>query len=101
MLIEFRVENFLSIQDEQVLSMVASSDNTFLNSHISNYGKLKLLKSSVLYGANASGKSNIIKALKTMKTIVISSAKKQRGDKLPIIPFLLGDEDNKPTKFEI
>ncbi|EOH4288576.1 ATP/GTP-binding protein, partial [Campylobacter jejuni] len=94
-------ENFLSIQDEQVLSMVASSDNTFLNSHISNYGKLKLLKSSVLYGANASGKSNIIKALKTMKTIVISSAKKQRGDKLPIIPFLLGDEDNKPTKFEI
>ncbi|BEJ91753.1 ATP-binding protein [Campylobacter jejuni] len=101
MLIEFRVKNFLSIQDEQVLSMVASNDNTFLNSHISNYGKLKLLKSSVIYGANASGKSNIIKALKTMKTIVISSAKKQRGDKLPIIPFLLGDEDNKPTKFEI
>ncbi|MBF7046436.1 ATP-binding protein [Campylobacter volucris] len=101
MLIEFRAENFLSIQDEQILSMVASSDNTFLNSHISNDGKLRLLKSSVIYGANASGKSNIIKALQTMKTIVISSAKKQRGDKLPIIPFLLGDEDNKPTKFEI
>ncbi|EAI3075121.1 ATP-binding protein [Campylobacter coli] len=101
MLIEFRVENFLSIQDEQVLSMVASSDNTFLNSHISNYGKLKLLKSSVLYGANASGKSNIIKALAIMKKIVISSANGQRGDKLPIIPFLLGNEDNKSTKFEI
>ncbi|MBX2078833.1 ATP-binding protein [Campylobacter peloridis] len=101
MLIEFRVENFLSIQDEQVLSMVASSDNTFLNSHIGNDEKLKLLKSSVIYGANASGKSNIIKALQAMKTIVISSAKKQRGDKLPITPFLLGNENDKPTKFEI
>ncbi|HDZ4930732.1 TPA: ATP-binding protein [Campylobacter jejuni] len=101
MLIEFRVENFLSIQDEQVLSMVASSDNTFLTSHTNNDKKLKLLKSSVLYGANASGKSNIIKALAIMKKIVISSANGQRGDKLPIIPFLLGNEDNKPTKFEI
>ncbi|EJK6692981.1 ATP-binding protein [Campylobacter coli] len=101
MLIEFRVENFLSIQDEQVLSMVASSDNTFLTSHTNNDKKLKLLKSSVLYGANASGKSNIIKALAIMKKIVISSANGQRGDKLPIIPFLLGNEDNKSTKFEI
>ncbi|HGG0664876.1 TPA: ATP/GTP-binding protein, partial [Campylobacter jejuni] len=99
--IEFRVENFLSIQDEQVLSMVASSDNTFLTSHTNNDKKLKLLKSSVLYGANASGKSNIIKALAIMKKIVISSANGQRGDKLPIIPFLLGNEDNKSTKFEI
>ncbi|HAA2203676.1 TPA_asm: ATP-binding protein [Campylobacter jejuni] len=101
MLIEFRVENFLSIQDGQVLSMVASSDNTFLTSHTNNDKKLKLLKSSVLYGANASGKSNIIKALAIMKKIVISSANGQRGDKLPIIPFLLGNEDNKSTKFEI
>ncbi|EAI7741557.1 ATP-binding protein [Campylobacter coli] len=101
MLIEFRVENFLSIQDEQVLSMVASSDNTFLTSHTNNDKKLKLLKSSVLYGANASGKSNIIKALAIMKKIVISSANGQRGDKLPITPFLLGNEDDKPTKFEI
>ncbi|HGG0851707.1 TPA: ATP/GTP-binding protein, partial [Campylobacter jejuni] len=92
---------FLSIQDEQVLSMVASSDNTFLTSHTNNDKKLKLLKSSVLYGANASGKSNIIKALAIMKKIVISSANGQRGDKLPIIPFLLGNEDNKSTKFEI
>lgn len=101
MLIEFRVENFLSIQDEQILSMMASKDNTFFDSHTNGDKKLALLKSSVIYGANASGKSNIVKALQTMKTIVISSAKKQRGDKLPIIPFLLGDEDNKPTKFEI
>ncbi|EIJ3107029.1 ATP-binding protein, partial [Campylobacter coli] len=74
---------------------------TFLTSHTNNDKKLKLLKSSVLYGANASGKSNIIKALAIMKKIVISSANGQRGDKLPITPFLLGNEDDKPTKFEI
>ncbi|WP_223207298.1 AAA family ATPase [Campylobacter coli] len=101
MLIEFRVENFLSIQDEQVLSMMASKDNTFFDSHTNGDKKLALLKSSVIYGANASGKSNIIKALAIMKKIVISSANGQRGDKLPIIPFLLGNEDNKSTKFEI
>ncbi|EDA4619473.1 ATP-binding protein [Campylobacter coli] len=101
MLIEFRVENFLSIQDEQVLSMMASKDNTFFDSHTNGDKKLALLKSSVIYGANASGKSNIIKALAIMKKIVISSANGQRGDKLPIIPFLLGNEDNKSIKFEI
>lgn len=101
MLIEFRVENFLSIQDEQVLSMIASKDNTFFGSHTNGDEKLTLLKSSVIYGANAAGKSNIIKALAIMKTIVVFSAKQQRGDKLPVTPFLLGDEGDKPTKFEI
>ncbi|HED6851737.1 TPA: ATP-binding protein [Campylobacter coli] len=101
MLIEFRVENFLSIQDEQVLSMMASKDNTFFGSHTNGDEKLTLLKSSVIYGANAAGKSNIIKALAIMKTIVVFSAKQQRGDKLPVTPFLLGDEGDKPTKFEI
>lgn len=101
MLVEFRAENFLSIQDEQVLSMVASSDKTFLDSHTNNDEKLTLLKSSVIYGANASGKSNAIKALAIMRQIVVLSAGWQRGRKLPVTPFLLGDEDNKPTKFEI
>ncbi|EAI3388918.1 ATP-binding protein [Campylobacter coli] len=101
MLIEFRVENFFSIQDEQVLSMTTNNDNTFLNSHTNSDKKLTLLKSSVIYGANAAGKSNIIKALGIMKEIVISSATWQRGKKLPVTPFLLGKEDDKPTKFEI
>lgn len=63
--------------------MVASSDNTFLTSHTNNDKKLALLKSSVIYGANASGKTNIIKALQTMKTIVISSAKNKEEINYP------------------
>lgn len=102
MLIEFRVKNFYSIQDEQVFSLVASSQkqhksNTF---QIKNE-KLTLLKSVAIYGANAAGKSNLIKAFAVMNEIVIKSAVVQRDEKLPILPFLLGQNENEPTEFEM
>jgi len=64
MLIEFSVSNFRSIKEEQTLSMIADSstrknDNTFVP--IAG-NKLRLLNSAAIYGANASGKSNILKA---------------------------------------
>ena len=70
MLIEFSVSNFRSIKEEQTLSMIADSstrknDNTFVP--IAG-NKLRLLNSAAIYGANASGKSNILKAL----TILLS-----------------------------
>ena len=70
MLIEFRVKNFRSLRDEQVLSMVASSDKTLLDRHALATGlnaAPHVLKSAVIYGANASGKSNLIKALQLMQ----------------------------------
>lgn len=102
MLIEFRVKNFYSIQDKQVFSLVASSQkqhksNTF---QIKNE-KLTLLKSATIYGANAAGKSNFINAFITMADIVIASAIVQRGNKMPILPFLLGQNENEPTEFEM
>ena len=102
MLIEFRVKNFYSIQDEQVFSLVANrqkqhKSNTF---QIKNE-KLTLLKSAAIYGANAAGKSNFIKAFAAMNEIVVKSAIVQRGEKLPILPFLLGDGKDKPTEFEV
>ncbi|EGK88172.1 ATP-binding protein [Microcoleus vaginatus PCC 9802] len=65
MLIEFSVSNFRSIKEEQTLSMIADSstrknDNTFVPIE---GNKLRLLRSAAIYGANASGKSNILKAL--------------------------------------
>ena len=70
MLIEFSVSNFRSIKEEQTLSMIADSstrknDNTFVPIE---GNKLRLLNSAAIYGANASGKSNILKAL----TILLS-----------------------------
>lgn len=102
MLIEFRVKNFYSIQDEQVFSLVANNQKQHINNTFNiESEKITLLKSAAIYGANAAGKSNFIKAFAVMNEIVVKSAIAQRGEKLPILPFLLGDGKDKPTEFEV
>lgn len=102
MLVEFRVKNFLSIQDEQVLSLVASNDKEHLDSTFETENKkFRLLKSVAIYGANASGKSNIITAINTMIGIIQNSINTQVGMVLPITPFLLGNNNDEPSEFEI
>ena len=67
MLIEFRVKNFRSLCDEQVLSLVASSDKALQDSNTLPTGVAAaplLLRSAVIYGANASGKSSAIQPRK-------------------------------------
>lgn len=102
MLIEFKVKNFHSIQDEQIFSLVASSQKQHTNNTFKiESEKLTLLKSAAIYGANAAGKSNLIKAFAVMNEIVIKSAIVQRDEKLPILPFLLGQNEKESTEFEI
>lgn len=101
MLVEFRVRNFRSFRDEQVLSLVANSDTT-LNKNCFAVGKLLLLKVAGIYGPNASGKSNLIKAMDTMRNIVLISAGTKPGGKVPVVPFLLDDGLKKqPSFFEV
>ena len=61
MLIQFSVENYLSIKDKVVLSLLASRDNEHPE-HLIVDGSKNYLKSTVIYGANASGKSNVLNA---------------------------------------
>ena len=106
MLIEFRIKNFRSLRDEQVLSLVASTDKTLRDTHTQDTG-LKaaphLLKSAVVYGANASGKSNLIKALQYMRGVVLESAALQPGQTFDRLhPFKLdATSGSQPTEFEI
>ncbi|HXH55112.1 MAG TPA: ATP-binding protein [Gammaproteobacteria bacterium] len=87
MLVEFKVTNYRSFQEPAVLSMVASKDDTFENSNCLEANP-RLLRSAVLYGANASGKSNLIFALAFMKNMVEASATQLReGQPLNIAPF--------------
>ncbi|WP_174483157.1 ATP-binding protein, partial [methanotrophic endosymbiont of Bathymodiolus puteoserpentis (Logatchev)] len=81
MIIEFAVENFRSIKTKQTFSLTQSNpkskdielvENTFDPNVLS---ASPLLRSAVIYGANAAGKSNFIKAVKVMKDIVANSAK--------------------------
>jgi len=99
MLVEFRVGNYRSFREEQTLSLVASKD-TELDDNCVDQGKLRLLKAVGIYGPNASGKSNLIKALFTMKQIIEEPAKP--GEKLPVTPFKLDEKYSKePSSFEV
>lgn len=106
MLVEFRIKNFRSLRDEQVLSLVASTDKTLLDTHALDTG-LKaaphLLKSAVVYGANASGKSNLIKALQFMRGVVLESANLQPGQTFGRLqPFRLdATSGSLPSEFEV
>ncbi len=63
---------------------------------------VKLLKSCVIFGANASGKTNVIHAINVLKNLILFSHKNQKGDKFYYVPFKLDDNYiGKPTKFEI
>lgn len=108
MIIEFSVGNYRSFKDIKTLSMVAAkikSKNKELdtNNVFPLTDKVDLLKSAVIYGANASGKSNFIKALKFMDSFVSGSTTDyQSGDPIPVDKYRLSTEtDNKPSHFEI
>lgn len=105
MLVEFRIKNFRSLRDEQVLSLVASKDKTLVDTHTLGTGLKavpQLLKSVAIYGANASGKSNLIKALQYMRGVVMESAALPPGQAFSVQPFRLdADSGGQPTEFEV
>lgn len=106
MLVEFHVKNFRSLRDEQVLSLVASKDKTLRDTHtlITGISAVPtLLRSTAIYGANASGKSNLIKALQYMRGVVAESATAiQPGQSFAVQPFRLDtDSTSQPTEFEV
>lgn len=106
MLVEFRVKNFRSLRDEQVLSLVASKDKTLADTNVMSTA-LKaapgLLRSAVVYGPNAGGKSNLIKALQYMRGVVLESATTiQPGQTYGVQPFKLDDlSASEATEFEV
>ena len=105
MLVEFRVKNFHSLRDEHALSLVASKDKTLADTHTLGTGLAavpRLLASSVIYGANASGKSNLIKALQYMRGVVLESASILPDQIFAVQPFRFDAESGKqPSEFEV
>lgn len=105
MLLEFSVSNFLSFRDKATLSMVASKDDSLPDNLVKapvKY-KMKVLKTAVIYGANASGKSNFLKAFRFFIDFVLSSHHSaERKENIPISPFKLDVKyTQKPSEFEI
>ena len=73
MLIAFAVKNHRSIRDRQVLNMEATSDTHLEESRVIDDNGQRLLRSAAIYGPNASGKSNLVDAMQTMRKIVLSA----------------------------
>ena len=106
MLVSFSVQNFRSFSDKQTISLVAGTSakkypDIAFESH--NSFAPYLLKSACIFGANGSGKSNLISAMYFFGDFIISSAKDtQEGDEIDFAPHLFhSDFRDKPSEFEI
>jgi len=101
MIVEFTTGNFLSFRDKKTLSLEATKIKEF-PTNVLNFGAFNLLKSAVIYGANSSGKSNLIKALQFMLETIKNSSKLNSTDELQVTPFVLNKEAaQKPSFFEL
>ncbi len=103
MLIEFSVENFRSIKEKQTLSMLSAGKVNEHPDNVAEWGNLKLTKSAIIYGRNASGKSNLLRALNALKIIISSSSDRKLGENILYYePYKLDpDFINKSTQFKI
>ena len=91
MLLEFEVENFRSFAGPVTFSMIASSDKSHERHLIDMEGsKDKVMRSASVYGANASGKSNLVMAMGMLQTMVLRSHLAQLGEMIPFFPFKFG-----------
>lgn len=106
MLIQFSVRNFRTFKEKATLSLIASNydkDREVENILEDDNFNLRLLKSAVIYGANASGKSKLMEALNFMRRFAISSSREsQKGDEIDVQPFALNAEsEHEPSEFEV
>src|SRR5687767_3764235 len=104
MIIEFSIENFLSFKDLTTLSMVAAmSFKEHQETHTIETDSNLLLKSAVIYGNNASGKSNLLEAMGFMKQTVLNSFRdalmENSERKFPLEKFALNTKTGKDTSF--
>lgn len=104
MIISFSVANYRSIKEEQTLDFTAGGSGA-KNDNVIQLDNLRLLKSIVLYGANASGKTNLIRAFFSFQFFVLNSIDLKKGDPIPDFyydPYLLDKTSkNLPTIFKI
>lgn len=102
MIAEFSVENFFSIKSPQKISFEPSSD-TFMSDEYSREVKdgVRLLKVGIIYGANASGKSNILNAIEFFRMLVLRMPK-DRNEKTRVVPYMLDNTSrNETTKMSM
>ena len=91
MILNFSIQNFGSIKDRQTLTFEADKSDHLENSYVIHTNGLRILKIALIYGANASGKTTILKALDFLRDIVLEP-KTKKTDELDFQPFLFDSE---------
>ena len=102
MIAEFKIKNFYSLRDEQTLSFIPTNDSSSREFYTEEVADgVFLLKIGCIYGSNASGKTNILKALDFFSQFMVDDSL-NKGDKIGVVPFLLDDvSDKESTSFEM
>lgn len=103
MLIEFRVQNHRSLRDEAVLTLEAGNVGPTDDPRVRTLpdGR-RMLCAAALYGANASGKSNVLSALAWMRAaVLVSHTRNTPGGAIPRRPFAFDASSSQPTVFEV
>lgn len=102
MIAEFKIKNFYSLREEQTLSFIPTNDSTSMENYTEEVADgVRLLKIGCLYGSNASGKTNVLKALDFFARFMVKDSL-NKGDETYVVPFLLDDASAKgKTEFEM
>ncbi|MCH8533880.1 MAG: ATP-binding protein [Flavobacteriaceae bacterium] len=105
MVLEIKLSNFFSINDEVILDLRAGNINTAKSKTLAkntfDYEGTEVLKNVAIYGANASGKSNIIKSIRFCNAMVYESHKHNENTVFNFKPFKFNKYSNKPSKYAI
>ncbi|MGX9821536.1 AAA family ATPase [Lactococcus lactis] len=101
--IQLEIENYKSFKDKTVFSMVSSNkQKELLENRFRIEEGFYLLKTASIFGANASGKSNLLSAIGFMQNLIINSFKNSANEDLPSVEFVLNRSTiNKPSHLEI
>lgn len=96
MIIQFSVQNFGSVKDRQTLSFEAERSDHLESSYVIHAHGHRLLKVALIYGANASGKTTILRALQFLRELVLEPVAR-KTDELAFEPFLFDPETPQKT----
>ena len=105
MIVDFSISNFLSVKDVQVLNFNVETSPKHLPFNYSDYedGKLRVMRTAAVFGANASGKSNLLKAFRALQWLVSESGDLREGQEIPAYePYLLSNVSaTGPVTFDV
>ena len=101
MIVNFSIQNFGSIKDKQTLSFEADASKHLEDTYVVHTAGKRLLKLALIYGANASGKTTVLKALDSLRDLVVNP-KEKKTDILYFDPFLFDAQTPlQPTELSI